>query len=150
MANLINPAALSVVVTAVLDFQNGKTYNLSKAVTVATIVEAAKEIYTVPVAAETEIWGLSGALNDRGAFTDFDFLMVVNQDDTNFCRIRLSKNGAETADFRLDPGQVMLFWNKAMDVDAAEGAFAAFVDIDMLSAQADTAAVQLEFMICKT
>ena len=63
-----------------------------------------------------------------GKFSDFDGFFVANRDDTNFVRIRIVKTGADTVDFKLEAGQFMILWNKKMDVNTTEAAFAAFVD----------------------
>lgn len=148
MATTIIPATLTVTVTAVCEFADGKTYNLSKISTVANIAQADTRIIPIPIAGEVEVIGIStAAAIDRGVFTDFDCLILVNQDDTNFVRIRISENGGDTADFRLDPGETMIFWNANLEVNTTEAAFGAFVTPDMISAQADTASVDLEYAI---
>ena len=149
MATTITPSTLTVTIAATLDFGGSKTYNLAKTVTISNITEADKRIIPVPIASEVEIIGIQSAAIDRGAFTDFDCLILINQDDTNFVRLRISENGGDTADFRLDAGEVMFFWNAKIEVNTTEAAFGAFVTPDMISAQADTAEVDLEYAIYK-
>ena len=74
------------------------------------------------------------------AVLDFDGVFIINKDDTNFVRLRLADTGAHTVDFKLEAGEFMVFWNRSINVDAVEGVFGAFTDIDTIVAQADTTA----------
>lgn len=150
MATLLTPKPLTVTITAMIPFTEIEEYKVTATKTISNITEADKRIMPIPIAGEVDIIGIStaGAI-DKGQMTDFDFLIVKNIDDTNFVRLRIYESGGDTADFRLDPGEFMIFWNKNIEVNTTQAAFAAFVNADTVSAQSDTAAVDIEYLIAK-
>jgi hypothetical protein len=79
--------------------------------------------------------------NGQGKFvrSAIRYIRITNLDDTNFIRVRFKNSGAETADVKVDAGATFMLSTGSMDADTAAGAFSAFVDIDNISAQADTA-----------
>lgn len=121
-------------------------YHLQKTSTVLNIANADKRRMTVPFAGEINVLEF-GAARAQGKFLDIDFLLIVNQDTTNFVRLKFQKAGAETFHVKLLPGQQFLMWNKQIDADGAGAAFAAWADIDHIAAQADTGAVDIEYLI---
>jgi len=126
----------------------GKTFDVSFSKTLSSCTRADRNIVPVPTS-QVEIIQLVAAAIDRGTFKDFDGFFVMNRDDTNFVRIRISQNGGDTVDFKLEAGEFMILWNKKMEVNTTEAAFSAFVDFDMVSMQADTAAVDIEYLAVK-
>jgi len=147
MATTVTPADAVVTLGVTLTLA-GKTFDVSYAKTLSSCTRADRNIVPVPTS-QVEIIQLVAAAIDKGTFTDFDGFFVMNRDDTNFVRIRISQNGGDTADFKLEAGQFMVLWNKKIEVNTAEGAFAAFVDFDTVSMQADTASVDIEYLAVK-
>ena len=147
MATTISPAAGTLTVTFTLSL-GGKAYDLTLTRAISAITRADKRIIRVPTATETEIIGVSGTV-DRGVFDTFDILILINRDDTNYVRLRLSQNANDTFDHRLDAGECFIIFNPNIEVNTTEAAFAAFVTADRVSAQANAAAVDLEYLIAQ-
>lgn len=149
MGTTITPTNASLEITFSLDFGT-KDYGFKKTIAYNAVTQADKRIMELPLGAETEIIGIAGAAGmGRGLFDDFDLLMIANQDDTNFARIRMSENGGDTIDYKLLPGQVMFITSNEIEVNTTEAAFGAFVNADMISGQPDTAALDIEYTIIK-
>jgi len=151
MATLITPATATItynlIITGFADEVGD--YGITHSTTIASITESYKRVIPVPSGAETEILGISGTTG-KGIMQDVDTVIITNLDDTNFVRIRVSENGGDTVDFRLDAGQTMVWNNTDIEVNVTEAAFGAFVTADMISAQADTADVDVEFIVINT
>ena len=145
MATTVTPADAVVTLGVTLTLA-GKTFDVSYAKTLSSCTRADRNIVPVPTS-EIGLVQLTAAGDiGIGKFSDFDGFFVANRDDTNFVRIRIVKTGADTVDFKLEAGQFMILWNKKMDVNTTEAAFAAFVDLDTVYVQADTAAVDVEYL----
>ena len=122
---------------------DGANYDTDNTTTIPNVTNVMPLQKTIPSASEIEILkigtsGVAGELDNIRAFH------IVNKDSTNFVRIRLLKAGADTADFKIEAGSQMIFNNSDLSVDAAAGAFAAFVQFDTILCQADTADVDIE------
>lgn len=87
-----------------------------------------------------------------GKFTDAKvaYLMIRPLDDANFITIGLKKTGAETVWHKISTGMLIVFPSIAFDIDAAGGAFGAFVFPDDIVGFADTAPVDIEIFIVQT
>jgi hypothetical protein len=87
--------------------------------------------------------------NGQGKFvrSSVKYIRITNLDNTNFIRVRFKNSGAETADVKVDAGATFMLSTGSMDADTAAGAFSAFVDIDNISTQADTADCDIEYVV---
>lgn len=148
MATTIVPADATVTLTVSLTL-GGKTFDIEFANTVSNCTSALREVIEVPFAGEVDLFGLTSASVDKGTFLDFDGFFIMNRDDTNFVRLRWLETGGDTVDFKLNPGEFMILWNSKIEVNTTGGAFAAFVNLDTVAVQADTADVDLEFLAIK-
>lgn len=149
MATTITPSAGSLKVEFTLNFGT-KDYGFTKTIAYNAVTNAMQDIMTLPLGSETEIVGIAGAAGmGRGLFDSFNLLILTNQDDTNFARIRMSQNGGDTFDYKLLPGQLMIITSDQIEVNTTEAAFGAFVAADMISGQPNTAAVDIEYTIIK-
>lgn len=148
MATTIVPADAIVTLTVTLTL-GGKPFDIEFQKTVGSCTNALREVIEVPFAGEVDIFGLTAASVDKGTFTDFNGFFIMNRDDTNFVRLRWLETGGDTADFKLEPGEFMILWNSKVEVNTTGGAFAAFVDLDTVAVQADTADVDVEFLAIK-
>jgi hypothetical protein len=103
---------------------------------------------TIDSANEIDIIELNSN-NGQGKFirSAIRYIRITNLDNTNFLRVRFKKSGAETADVKVDAGATFMLSTGSMDADTSAGAFSAFVDIDVISAQADTADVDIEYVV---
>lgn len=152
MATTIIPADAVVTLTVTLTL-GGKTFDIEYSKTISSVTRADRNIVPMQAGSETDLIQLQvpgvSTSNDKGTFADFDGFFIMNRDDTNFVRIRISKAGADTVDFRLDPEEFMILWNSKMEVNTTEAAFGAYVDFEDVSIQADTATVDVEYLAFK-
>jgi hypothetical protein len=84
--------------------------------------------------------------------SDFKYARITNLDDSNFIAVDLRKAGAHSVVFKLEAGQSMFLNNLSFFVDD-DGTFSAtpagltFNVMDEVYAEADTAAVDIEFVV---
>ncbi len=116
--------------------------------TITSIAEADRRVMTVSSSGEMDLIELDSN-NGQGKFvrSAIRYIRITNLDDTNFIRVRFKKSGSETADVKVDAGATFMLSTGSMDADTSAGAFSAFVDIDNISAQADTADVDVEYVV---
>ena len=149
MATIITTSPVSMKITFTHNFGT-KDYGFEKTITYNSVTQADKRIMELRLGGETEIIGISDITGmDRGIFDDFDLLIIANQDDTNFCRIRMSETGGDSWDYKLLAGQVMIITSNQIEVNTTEAAFSAFVGADMISGEPDTAPLDIEYAIIK-
>ena len=142
MATTITAAAATVRLVNTLTLGN-INYDIDFSATVSGNTEASNKTVSVGTAAEVTLLDASHIDDGTGAF-DFDGVILINKDDTNFARIRLADIGLHTADFKLLAGKFMVFWTREINVSATEAAFVAFTNIDKIVAQANVAAVDIQ------
>lgn len=148
MATTIVAADATIKLTVALTL-GGKTFDVEYNKTVSSCTNALREIITIPTS-EVDIFGLTSAATvGKGTFTDFDGFFIVNRDDTNFIRLRWLQTGGDTVDFQLEAGDFMILWNSNMEVNTTGAAFGAFVTLDTVAVQADTAPVDIEMLAIK-
>jgi hypothetical protein len=116
--------------------------------TIQNIAEADRRVMTVSSSGEMDLIELNSN-NGQGKFirSSIRYIRITNLDNTNFLRVRFKNSGAETADVKVDAGATFMLSTGSMDADTSAGAFSAFVDIDNISAQADTADVDIEYVV---
>ena len=147
MASTVTAATATVQITESLTLANVDRGG-SHTRTIPNVAEADRRVMTVASSGETDLVELDTA-NGQGKFVraSIRYIRITNLDDTNFIRVRFKKASAETADVKVSAGATFMFSTGSMDVDATASAFSAFVDIDNISAQADTADVDIEFVV---
>lgn len=148
MATTITPGDAVVTLGVTLELA-GKSFDINFSKTVSSCTSALREVIEVPTT-EVDIFGLiSAGTIDKGTFLDFDGFFIMNRDDTNFIRLRWLQTGGDTVDFKLEAGDFMILWNPSAEVNVTGGAFGAFVSLDTVAVQADTAAVDIEMLAIK-
>lgn len=147
MATTLTPATLTATITEDISL-NGVTINSENVLTVTGITQIDKRIVSVPTASQVTLITLGTAVGS-GQFVraSIRYIRITNKDATNFVRIRVSKTGADTFDIKLDAGKSFVIGNGSESVSASAASFSAFVDADIIAAQADTAAVDVEFFV---
>lgn len=147
MASTVTAASATIQITESLTL-GGVDRGGSHTRTIANVAEADRRVMTVPSSGEIDLVELNTA-NGRGKFVraSVKYIRITNMDDTNFIRVRFKKASAETADVKVDAGATFMLSTGSMDVDASAGSFSAFVDIDDISAQADTADCDIEYVV---
>lgn len=147
MATTIIAADATITTTGTL-LLGGKSFDFTVTKVISSCTQALKEIIEVPTS-QVDIFGLTAAVVGKGTFLDFNFFIIINRDDTNFVRLRWLETGGDTVDFQLDPGDFMILNNSSVEVNTTGAAFGAFVTLDTVAVQADTAAVDLEMVAYK-
>lgn len=147
MASTVTPATATVQIVESLTLggvDRGGTHTR----TISNVAEADRRVMTVDSANEIDLIELNTA-NGQGKFvrSSIKYIRITNLDNTNFIRVRFKNSGAETADVKVDAGATFMLSTGSMDADTAAGAFSAFVDIDNISAQADTADCDIEYVV---
>lgn len=136
---------LTSTVTATLTLDNTE-YNVTNATSIVNVTNSDKRRVTVPTGSEVNLIEIGAAVGS-GTLTDIDYVLIVNRDTTNFCRVRFADTGGHTMDIKLKPGENFLFYSVDLNVSATEGAFASFSSIDKIAAEFDTAAGDLELLV---
>jgi len=147
MASTVTAATATVQITESLTLA-GVDRSGAHTRTISNVAEADRRVMTVASSGEVDLIELNTA-NGQGKFVraSIRYIRITNLDDTNFIRVRFKNSGAETADVKVDAGATFMLSTGSMDADTSAGAFSAFVDIDNISAQADTADVDIEFVV---
>lgn len=147
MATTITAQSLTVTISTQITL-NGQAINSENQLVIPSINEFAKRIMTIPTSSEVTVISFSTAVA-AGTFIrgDIKYLQLTNKDAVNYARIRVKKNGAAAFDVRLDAGQSFIMGNTKESVSETAVAFATFVDADSISAQADTASVDIEYVV---
>jgi hypothetical protein len=147
MATTITPENLTVTISEVITL-NGQTINSENQLVIQSVNEFDKRIMTIPTASEVTVISFGSAVA-AGTFIrgDMKYLRVTNLDAVNYARIRVKKSGADTFDTKLDAGKSFMIGNTKESVSAAGAAFATFVDADSINMQADTANVDIEYVV---
>ncbi len=147
MASTVVPSTATVTISEQLVL-GGTDRGGSHTRTIENIAEADRRVMTVDSSNEIDLIELNSD-NGQGKFvrSSIKYIRITNLDNTNFLRVRFKKSGAETADVKVDAGATFMLSSGSMDADTSAGAFSAFVDIDNISAQADTADVDIEYVV---
>lgn len=136
----------------------GQDFSSTRTKTIANITQVLKTIIEAPT---SEINLLTFASAKAGLSTldqdDVEYVRITNLGPTNFCTIGIEKESstASIAAFKLDAGRsfVLPISNASAEhptfftSDAAHDSSASQIDIETITALADTAAVQLEIFV---
>ncbi len=147
MASTITSSTLTVTVSESI-ILNNQPINCENQLSIVGVNEVSKRIFTVPYDNQTTLITF-GAVVASGTFVrgNLKYLRITNKDNTNFIRIQVIKSSADEFNIKLDPGKSFMMGNTKESVSATGGVFTAFQDADFISAQADTAPVDIEMYI---
>jgi hypothetical protein len=147
MASTVTPSTATITISEGLTL-GGVDRGGSHTRTIENIAEADRRVMTVDSSNEIDLIELNTNAG-KGKFNraSIRYIRITNLDNTNFLRVRFKKSGAETADVKVDAGATFMLSTGSMDADTAAGAFSAFVDIDEIAAQADTADIDIELVV---
>jgi hypothetical protein len=145
MATTITPATLTATITDSVVL-NGKTYGNSNTLTIPNVNEVDERIVTVPTSEITIV--NYGAANAAGTFTRSGVVYgrFTNKDDTNFISLHII-SATDDAWIYLGAGKTFELHNGKIETAST---FSAWADITSISAIADTAAVDLEYLVAST
>lgn len=115
---------------------------------VTDVNEYDNRIMSIPTGSEVTVVQFASAVA-AGQFIsgDLKYLQITNKDTTNYARIRVKKNGADTFDHRLNAGEPFILGNVKESVSATAVAFTAFQDADSVNMQAYGSAVDIELIV---
>ena len=147
MASTVTPSTATITISEGLTL-GGVDRGGSHTRTIENIAEADRRVMTVDSSNEIDLIELNTNAG-KGKFNraSIRYIRITNLDNTNFLRVRFKKSGAETADVKVDAGATFMLSSGSMDADTSAGAFSAFVDIDEIAAQADTADIDIELVV---
>ena len=147
MASTITAQSLTVTISETINL-NGQPINSENQITIASIGQVDKRIVSVPTASEVTLLNFGTAVSAGTVIrANVKYIRLTNKDSTNFIRVRFKKSGADAFDVKIDAGQSFILDNGKLSVSATAGSFSAFVDADSVSAQSDTAAVDIELFV---
>lgn len=147
MGSTVQPADLTVTVTTNLVL-NGQPKITENQLIVEDVNEYDSRIMTIPSSSEVTIMNFASAVA-AGTFIrgEVKHLQIANLDAVNYARIRVAKSGTYAFDIRLDPGKIFMMGNAKEYATSAGAAFVTFADADSISAQADSAPVDIEYVV---
>ena len=154
MASTITAATMTVKITESISL-NGKDQGAINSFTIPSVATISKRIIDVP-ASEVEIIAMSSSAVSSGTFIESDvkYIRITNLDDTNHVTL-LFKDENEFA-VKLDKGQSFIYNGDltggvvdTMDA-ATETLSVSFGDLVNITAQADTAACDIEMFVAST
>lgn len=147
MATTITPATLIVSVNEQI-ILNGNAINSENSLSIASINEVDKRIVSVPNTTEVTLAAFAAQVA-AGTYiiANVKYIRITNKDDTNFVRIRVTKDTEDTFDIQLDAGKTFMMGNCNESVSETAAAFSAFKTITSINAQADTAFVDCEIFV---
>ena len=147
MSTTVTPATLTVTIATsiTLGKQNLDTTNQ---LIIPNIALYDKRVVNVVTGTQQNIVQFASA-SSAGTFitSNIKYIQITNLDNTNYCRIRVTKATAETFDIRLDAGQTFILGNAQESAVSNGASFSAFVDATSIAAQANTAAVDLQVIV---
>jgi hypothetical protein len=152
MGTTIVPATLTVTLTEAITL-NGQDKGSTNVYTIASIVEVSQRIINVGTS-ELVILAMSTEVA-AGQFKEADvrYIRITNKDDTNHATLIFRAENAEEFAVKLDKGQSFIYnadlSGGAVDTMDASGSAltVALADLVDITAQADTAAVDLELFV---
>lgn len=116
--------------------------------TITNVAEADRRVMTVPFSGEIDLIELNSA-NGSGKFvrSAIRYIRITNLDDTNFVRVRVSRSSHDTFDLKIPAGATFMVHTGDISANSSGSSFSSFNEWDVISAQADTADVDVEFVV---
>jgi len=151
MATTVTAENLTVTITEQYTL-NGVSYGNTMNKTYTDNGEVYQRIMAIPYSAEdafTDIINF-GAADDAGQadIDNYKYFRIKNLDDTNFLTLRVTGT-ADSFFVKIKAGETFLLMDNEIDAVASSTDFGAFTDISQISANADTAEIDIEF-VCVT
>ena len=156
MASTITAATMTVKITESISL-NGKDQGAINSFTIPSVATISKRIIDVP-ASEVEIIAMSSSAVSSGTFIESDvkYIRITNLDDTNHVTLLFKNEDNNEYAVKLDKGQTFIYNGDltggvvdTMDA-ATETLSVSFGDLVNITAQADTAACDIEMFVAST
>lgn len=144
MATTIVPQTLAVTISTQINLNN-QMINTENQLEIPNINAIDHRIVNVPSSSQVTLltFGSSVAAGQL-IIGNVKYVQVTNKDNANYVRLRVSRTNADTFDVKIDAGGYYIMMNPSESVSANASAFSAFVDAYNISAQANTAPVDVE------
>lgn len=137
-------ATLTLTVTSVFTSDQGTDYGTTLTSSITGVTAQTQFDKSVGTSVEdVATFGAAGS----GSITTPKVIVVNNNDSTNFVIIGLKDTGGDTVYHKVPAGQTLVLNSDELEVSTSGAAFSAFSNADTLTAQADTAAVDLRVQI---
>ena len=156
MASTITAVTMTVKITESISL-NGKDQGAINSFTIPSVATISKRIIDVP-ASEVEIIAMSSSAVSSGTFIESDvkYIRITNLDDTNHVTLLFKNENDNEFAVKLDKGQSFIYNGDltggvvdTMDA-ATETLSVSFGDLVNITAQADTAACDIEMFVAST
>lgn len=146
MATTLSNATFTSTITESVTLNNVTTSS-TQTLSIANVNEFDKRIVNVPTSSINLIG--FGSANGVGTFlrTAVKYIRITNLDDTNFVTIGVIDTGGDVFYVKLEAGKSFFMGSDDLEVDTSGGSFSAWSEADFITALADTAAVDVEYMV---
>ena len=146
MASTVTPITATITISEGLTL-GGVDRSGAHTRTIQNIAEADRRVLTIPSASEIDILSV-GTSNGQGTFirSNIRYIRITNYDNTNFVRIRVSRTSHDTFDLKLPAGATFMISTGDISANSSGSSFSSFDEWDVISAQADTADVDIELV----
>lgn len=126
---------------------NGAEHGSENVVSITGVTESIHRIIDVPTATETTLISF-GSATGGSTFIDntVQYLRVTNLDTTNYANLRVLGTSEEYF-VKLEPEGSFMLFNSKMDANATGSQAVSLADLENIKAQANTAAIQIEFFV---
>ena len=144
MATTISPQPLTVTISTAINL-NGQPINSENQLIIPSISSTDKRIVNVPSSSQVTLLTFGSVVAAGQLVTgNVKFVQITNKDSANFVRLRVTRTSQDTFDVQIPAGGYYIMMNPKESVSATGVAFSSFVDAYNISAQADTAPVDIE------
>lgn len=147
MATTVEQTELTVTITEDISL-NGVTYGNTVSTTFATQGQVDQRIMSIAPGegSFTDIFSFSTVDGQgTGVKNDYAYFRITNLDDTNFVTLQIT--AGDTFWIKLKAAESFMLMDNEMDAIASSTVFAAFADITKVSADANTAACDIEYVV---
>jgi hypothetical protein len=146
MASTVTPITATITISEGLTL-GGVDRSGAHTRTIQNIAEADRRVLTIPSSSEINILSV-GTSNGQGTFirSNIRYIRITNYDNTNFVRIRVSRTSHDTFDLKLPAGATFMISTGDISANSSGSAFSSFDEWDVISAQSDTADVDIELV----
>lgn len=148
MASTITPASLTVTLTETVTL-NGSAEDATNTLTIASIAQVSKRIYTVSTAAfENLLEFVTGrATGQKYLLSDARYLRISNLDNANHVELRFTNSNSDVLTFKVDAGHSFMLGTDFQTAPGTGASGLSFYNITTIEAIADTADVDVEVYV---
>ena len=144
MATTVTAQTLTVTVSSAINL-NGQPINSENTLSVPSITAIDKRIVSVPTSSQVTLLTFGSTVAAGQLITgNVKFVSITNKDSANYVRLRVTRTSQDTFDVQIPAGGYYIMMNPSESVSASGAAFSSFVNAYNISAQADTAQVDVE------